>query len=148
MQHVINLTGVKLPERNRGTERTRTKRAGSISLSGMEREREREGERERERGRRLFKQKEIQKGREGAQRGNDFLSPLSLSLSLPVASKRENVISIRHTCHEKVEGEREREEGRERATSERERSGDIVDEGDCKRPKPPQRLILICACDK
>ena len=32
------------------------------------------GNGERERGRRLFKQKEIQKGREGAQRGNDFLS--------------------------------------------------------------------------
>ena len=101
-QHVINLTGVKLPERNRGT----TARSNGFDFIVGK------GERERER-RRLFKQKEIQKGREegreGAHRGNDFPS-LSLSLSLPVASKRENVISIRHTCHEKVERrERERE---------------------------------------
>ena len=69
-QHVINLTGVKLPERNRGTT---ARSSGFDFIVGK-------GERERER-RRLFKQKEIQKGREGAQRGNDFLS-LSLSLSL------------------------------------------------------------------
>ena len=65
-----------------------------------------------------------ERGRREEHRGNDFLPPF-LPFSLPVASERENVISIRHTCHEKVE--RERGKGRERG--EGERSGDIVEGG-------------------
>ena len=61
---MINLTGVKLPERNRGTT---ARSSGFDFIVGK-------GERERER-RRLFKQKEIQKGREEG-RGSDFLFSL------------------------------------------------------------------------
>ena len=67
-----------------------------------------------------------ERGRREEHRGNDFLPPF-LPYSLPVASERENVISIRHTCHEKVEREREKEEREEKRG--RERSGDIVERG-------------------
>ena len=76
-----------------------------------------------------FVQTEGNAEREGGEehRGNDFLPPF-LPFSLPVASKRENVISIRHTCHEKVERrerERVRKEGRGRPREPHERGRDL-----------------------
>ena len=83
---MINLTGVKLPERNRG--------AADADAGGFDFI---VGNGERGGGVCSNRRKYRKEGRE-----NDFL--FSLPYTLPVASKRENVISIRHTCHEKVEG--------------------------------------------